>query len=289
MSDYARLLEEWGDLLERRPTFRAPLAPYGDILEAWARWSADAIVPLAWSRDECRARWQRGLPLLAEMSPAIPTRTMEDLVGAALDFLAAVGTDPELLGGVAAAWDRGDLAPAGLLPCKGRLGSVSVQETLKLSQEGLGFLAVASLRPPLDAYFAQCRPHVADGAWNLSVCPLCGAPPGFADLTEDGRCRLACHVCASAWIFSRMCCPFCGNRRANDLVRLAPEDPAEEGYAVEACKQCSGYVKAVDRRLRWNAGSALIEDWGSPHLDLIARRSGYWRPIPSIVELAGAA
>jgi hypothetical protein len=214
---------------------------------------------------------------------------MEDLVGAALDFLAAVGTDPELLGGVAVAWDRGDLAPAALFPSKGRLGSVSVQEALKLSQEGLGFLAVASLRPPLDAYFAQCRPHVADGAWNLGVCPFCGAPPGFADLTEDGCCRLACHVCGGAWKFSRLCCPFCGTRRANDLVRLAAEDPAEEGYAVEACKQCNGYVKALDRRLRWNAGSALIEDWGSPHLDLVARRSGYWRPIPSIVELAGAA
>ena len=289
MNDYTTLLEEWGDLLERRPTFSAALAPYGELLEAWARWSADAIVPLAWSREECRARWQRGLPLLAEVSPAIPAGAMEELVSAALDFIGAVGADQALLGRVAEAWDRGVLAPSVLLPGQGRLGSVSAQEALWLSQEVLGFLAVAGLRPPLDAFFAECRPHVADSAWNLGVCPLCGAPPGFADLTEDGRCRLACHVCGGAWTFSRMCCPFCGTRRVNDLVRLAAEDPAEEGYAVEACKQCNGYVKALDRRLRWNAGSALIEDWGTPHLDLVARRSGYWRPIPSIVELAGAA
>jgi len=28
-----------------------------------------------------------------------------------------------------------------------------------------------------------------------------------------------------------------------------------------------------------------VEDWGSPHLDLVAQRSGYWRALPSIVEL----
>jgi hypothetical protein len=42
----------------------------------------------------------------------------------------------------------------------------------------------------------------------------------------------------------------------------------------------------VDRRLRWNAASPLIEDWGTPHLDLIARRRGYWRGTPSLVQLA---
>ena len=45
-------------------------------------------------------------------------------------------------------------------------------------------------------------------------------------------------------------------------------------------------MKELDRRLRWNAGAALVEDWGSPHLDLIARRQEYWRPIPTLIQLA---
>jgi formate dehydrogenase maturation protein FdhE len=80
-------------------------------------------------------------------------------------------------------------------------------------------------------------------------------------------------------------CPLCGNRTAADLVRLLAEG-TDEGYIIGACRACRGYVKELDRRARWNAGSALVEDWGSPHLDLIAHRQEYWRPIPTLIQLA---
>ena len=115
--------------------------------------------------------------------------------------------------------------------------------------------------------------------------PCCGAPPGFADLLADGRRQLACHLCDTRWTFARLVCPLCGNRTARDFVRLLAED-ADEGYAIGACRACRGYVKELDRRLRWNAGSALVEDWGSPHLDLIAHRHEYWRPIPTLIQLS---
>lgn len=286
MSVYLRLLEEWRDLLARRPTFGEPLAPYGDLLAAWARWPAGRVSALCWSAEQCRDRWLRGVPLLAEASPAIAPDALEDLLGAALDFLAAVGVPPETLERLAQAWDRGEVGPSALLPQKGGLASESLRDRLGLTDDLAGFVAATTVRPALDAYFAECRPHAADSPWDLGVCPFCGAPPGFADLGEDGRCRLACHVCSGAWVFARMRCPFCGNRTARDLVRLAPEEMQEGGYAVEACKQCGGYVKSLDRRVRWNGGSALIEDWGSPHLDLVAQRAGYWRPLPSLVQLA---
>jgi formate dehydrogenase maturation protein FdhE len=69
-------------------------------------------------------------------------------------------------------------------------------------------------------------------------------------------------------------------------IRLVPETLEEEGYAVTACKGCGGYLKELDRRVRWNGASALVEDWGSPHLDLAARRAGYWRPVPVLVTVA---
>jgi len=37
--------------------------------------------------------------------------------------------------------------------------------------------------------------------------------------------------------------------------------------------------------VRWNGAGPLVEDWGSPHLDLIAVREGYWRAVPSLVQL----
>jgi FdhE protein len=128
------------------------------------------------------------------------------------------------------------------------------------------------------------REHLPDGVWPLGVCPFCGAPPGFGDVVEDGRRRLACHVCGGSWTASRTWCPFCGNAESQDLRRLEPES-GDEGYFISACTKCRAYLKELDRRVRWNGGPALVEDWGSPHLDLIAQRSGYWRPLPTIVDL----
>jgi Protein involved in formate dehydrogenase formation len=276
------LLTDWTDLLERRPTFRETLEPLGRVLGAWATWTSDPIRSLRWTAEACRACWARGEPLLAAAPAAIPHESVEGLFGPALDVLAGLEEDVQEF---AATWDRGEIGPASLFPVRGRIGSVDVQERSHLSQEALAFLAVAGLRPALSTYFAECREHVADGAWDLGICPCCGAPPGFADLVEDGRRQLACHLCATSWTFARLECPLCGNRTARDFVRLLAEE-GDEGYAIGACRACRGYVKELDRRVRWNAGGALVEDWGSPHLDLIAHRQEYWRPIPTLIQLA---
>lgn len=285
---YAKLLDEWNELLERRPTFRELLAPYGKILDAWAQWSGDRVAPLQWSVEDCRERWGRGAPLLAAAALSIPPEEMEDLLAPAIELLVTIGTEDTALARFVEAWDRGDVGPAVLFPEKGRIGSAAAQERSGLSQEFVAFLAHASLRPVLESYFADCRPHLTESAWNLGVCPFCGSPPGFAELLEGGQRRLACHLCGAGWTFPRLQCTYCGSRNAKDLAVLRAEEK-EEGYSISICKVCQGYMKEVDRRLRWNAGSALVEDWGSPHLDLIAHRAGYWRALPTLIQLEGSA
>jgi FdhE protein len=280
----AILLTEWEALLERRPAFRDLLAPYGQILKAWARWPRDRVAPLPWTAEECGERWQRGVPLLSEGAPTISADEMEGLLDPVIELLATLGFENAALGRFTEAWDEGTVGPAALFPGVGRVGTASVQDRLGLSQECLAFLACGSLRPILEPYFLECRPHLEACPWDLGVCPFCGGPPGFADLLEDGKRRLACHLCGGGWGFSRLRCPYCGNRNPGDLIRFLAEE-SEEGYAMTACKACRGYLKEIDRRVRWNAGSALVEDWGSPHLDLIAHRAGYWRGIPSLIQL----
>ncbi len=284
---YARVRDEWRDLLARRPEFRESLAPYEPVLEAWAVWAGTSMPPLGWSAEACRERWGRGVPLLADGPPAIPREAMEDLLAPALELLAGVGQELEALQRFAEAWDRGQAPPSALFPGKGRLGSVELQTTTGLSQECLGFLAYASLRPLFEAYFAGCRPYVADSDWDLGICPLCGAPPAFADIVENGKRLLACHFCGSSWPFARMTCPYCGSRDPREVVRLRAED-RDEGYVIAACTGCNGFLKELDRRARFNAASALVEDWGSPHLDLTARRKEYWRAIPTLIQLQAA-
>lgn len=256
------------------------------MLQAWADWEEKGPSPLPWSAEECRAQWHKGEPLLARAHPEVPNEALEPALGSALDALAATGQDVAALGAFAKLWDAGDIGPRDLFPQPGRLGAGWLPERTRLSIESLGFLAVAGLRPLLARFFSACRSHLESAGWGRGVCPFCGAPPAFADIPEDGQRRLACHACGGRWVFSRTRCPLCGTLDIRQLVRLVPDGLAEEGYAITACGSCKGYLKELDRRVRWNAGGPLVEDWGSPHLDLVARRSGFWRPIPVLVSAA---
>jgi len=258
------------------------------LLESWARPSKAETRPLRWTASECQDRWQREVPLLSEAALSISPADLDDRLGVSLQILAQIGGHEDVIQRFAHAWDTGEISPAMLLPMKGRIGTARLEEAVAGPRDVVSFLACGALRPTLDAYFADCRSHLSDRLWVLGVCPFCGAPPGFADVTEGGQRRLACHMCGGGWVFPRLQCPFCGHQTAKDLVRLDAEEK-EEGYFISACKQCRGYVKELDRRVRWNAGSALIEDWGSPHLDLVAVHAGYWRPIPSLIQLARGA
>jgi FdhE protein len=186
----------------------------------------------------------------------------------------------------AAAWDRRAIEPAMLLPVRGRIGSLPAE--VDLDRDVVAFLAIGGLRPLLQEALAPCRAHLGDGEWSLGVCPLCGAPAGWGDIVEEGRLLLACHLCGTAWPFSRARCPFCGNDNAKDLRRLTTEG-GEEGYALSTCATCRSYVKEIDRRERWNGGPPLVEDWGSPHLDVALVRQNYWRPLLPLLVTAGGA
>lgn len=276
------LQEAWADLLRRRPSLAPTLEPQGEIFSRWAGTSA-RVTPLAWTAAECRRLWERGVPLAVEAAPSLAVDDVEELVAAALQM--ASGVREGAADGItrfARSWDRGEITPRSLLPSRGRLGVVP--ESVGLAPEVVSFAATVGLRPLLEAYFARCREHPSDGVWTLGVCPFCGGPPGWGDIVEDGRRRLACHVCGGGWFFSRAQCPHCGNAESRSLVRLEPGG-GEEGYSITACTACRAYLKELDRRVRWNGGPAVVEDWGSPHFDMAARRSGYWRPLPSLIEL----
>lgn len=284
MLDLSLLRAEWDDLLARRASLQESLALWTAVLDLWSRWDSEKVPTLRWSADECRGRWERGRSLLPDAPPLLPAREIEELIGPLIEILASIDVgEAEALRRFAELWDQGEVSLSLLLPGSGQ--GQSLQELTGLSSDLVGFLAHGSLRPGLEAYFEAVRPHLAEVGWDLGACPFCGGAPAFADLLESGQRRLACHLCGGAWTFARLKCPFCDNRNTGDLIRLMAEEQ-EEGYFIEACRACLGYLKGIDRRLRWNAGSALVEDWGSPHLDLIASRQGYWRATPSLVHLA---
>lgn len=284
-SPYAPLLLEWEEALGRRREVADSLALWTTLLEGWTRWPSGLVAPLPWSALECRERWERGAPLITEAEPELPREPIEEMVGPVMERIADAAPDSApALQRFAEAWDGGAVGPRDLLPAAGKEGAAAREERLGLGGTLPGFLALAGLRPALEAHFSACR-EVPEGIWLPGVCPWCGGLPAYGDLVEDGRRRLSCHLCGGTWIAPRLRCPFCENWESRDLVRLVGEG-TEEGYFIEACRACHGYIKGVDRRQRWNAVSPLVEDWVSPHLDLYAAREGYWRGTPSLVQLA---
>jgi formate dehydrogenase maturation protein FdhE len=285
MPDYAALMADWQALLARRAALADPLSFWTALLEGWAAWKPPAsLVPLTLPADARRARWARGQPLLAVVAPSIPAASVEDLLGPMMERLAADGPEAaEALRRFAVAWDEGQVDVAALLPAGDRDPAARLQERFGLGAHLGAFLPLAALRPALETYFEGTR-ELPDGVWTRGACPWCGGAAAYGDLVEDGRRRLSCHLCGGAWIAARLRCPFCDTWNSRDLTRLLAEE-LEEGYFIEACRACRGYVKGVDRRQRWNAGPPLVEDWGSPHLDLYAAREGYWRSTPSLAHL----
>lgn len=278
------LRPDWQDLLARREALAPSLVPYTTVLTAWA--AVDPGITRPWGAAECQKSWQTRVPLLAGSSIALTADAIEPLLEIALGLLASMAVvELPLVQRFAESWDAGEVRPESLLPQPGRIGSIEGSHGLPATI--MGFLACVSLRPGLDRFLEGSREHLGASDWELGACPFCGGPPGFGDILEDGRRRLACHLCGGAWIFPRLRCPFCGTERTADLGRLDLEG-AEEGYFISTCAACGAYLKELDRRVRWNGGPALVEDWGSPHFDLAASRAGHWRPAAPLLCLSSS-
>jgi hypothetical protein len=226
------------------------------------------------------------VPLVAEAPPPLDATGLEDLLGGAMEELA--GVDPACapaLQRLAGAWDAGALTPETLLPRRDGVGDGGVESASGLAADAVAFLAYATLRPALEAWITPARAYFEGVEWGRGVCPFCGAPPGFVDVVEGGHRRLACHFCGGTWGFAKLRCPLCGVEGTKDMHRLQAEGP-DAGYVISGCRACHAYLKELDRRERWNGGPPTLEDWASPHLDVVARRAGFRKPLPALLDLA---
>jgi formate dehydrogenase maturation protein FdhE len=129
-------------------------------------------------------------------------------------------------------------------------------------------------------------PLVSDAAMRLTGfghsptpsqrnCPVCGAAPGLAELRpDDGARMLHCSLCAYAWPFGRLDCPFCDGRDPTGIEKLSVED--DPARWLEACRRCRRYLKTVDRRELPPQGPffPLVEEVANLYLDLLAEREG---------------
>src|SRR5262249_4234700 len=156
----------------------------GTLLERWSEWTPSRQ-RLTWSAERCRESWSRGVPLLAEAAPPLDRDDIEELLGAAMEDVAAV--DPARGPGLqrlAAAWDAAAVGPEGLPARWGGIGGDRVEGARGLGTGALAFLGYAEVGPAVDGWLAAGEPAFEGVDWGRGVCPFCGAPPGFVDVVE---------------------------------------------------------------------------------------------------------
>ena len=153
-------------------------------------------------------------------------------------------------------------------------------EKIKLDDQLFFKLMLFTLRPFLqwmaagDEKLESVKNH-----WQESNCPVCGAVPELARLTEeDGRRMLWCWLCSTEWRFNRLTCVNCGEDKAEGQLYFVVKDTP---YRVDLCETCQGYLKVIDESkvpekdrqgLSW-----LLNDLGTQHLDRLAQKEGYMR------------
>ncbi|MFZ3138338.1 MAG: formate dehydrogenase accessory protein FdhE [Thermodesulfovibrionales bacterium] len=167
----------------------------------------------------------------------------------------------------------------------------SVGEKTELNRWLLLFLAESSINPFFEAYADKLKGYVDQESWFRNYCPVCGSQPVIGELRNtgglvevEGARFLVCSSCGFEWRFKRLACPFCGNEN-HEKLRYFNTEADGKGYRVDVCEECKKYIKAIDLRELNVEVVPLVEDMGTLHLDILARKEGYKRGVPGILEM----
>jgi FdhE protein len=154
-----------------------------------------------------------------------------------------------------------------------------IAEELRLDKKILLFFIHSSLKPSIETGVEQLSREVATEAWMKGHCPICGSLPYLSLLKEEvGKRFLLCSHCGYSWRVDRVSCPFCTNEDQETLQYFYAEE--EKTHRVDLCDKCHQYIKTIDLR---SIGETdfFLEDLATLHLDIVAFKRGYKRPVPN--------
>ena len=155
----------------------------------------------------------------------------------------------------------------------------SLSDRLDLKAELLFFLVQNSLQPIFEAYADKLKDYVDQEQWWRTYCPICGSKPIMAELVGAERKKfLICSCCAYEWRFMRTTCPFCETAHSEKFKYFFTEEDGK-AYRVETCLECKKYIKTVDTVELGEEFIPVVEDIGTLHLDILAKKEGYEREV----------
>jgi FdhE protein len=246
------------------------------LAKAHPEWSAWLALLEVTAEQATAPAWAAAVP--AELSSEAPglhgaTLTVERAVAARwLQRLFGASNVPALLEAAARSDALAVLAAAIELE-RGQL--VALAQAAGAPEDA--FVAVAPLAavPWLQACGRRWAPRVTG---HGASCPLCGA---WATLAEarglERERRLRCARCGGDWRTEWLTCPYCG---VDDHARLTSlvADATGETRKVEACRDCTAYVKTVATLAAADAATLRLVDLATVDLDVAALERGFTRP-----------
>ncbi len=154
-----------------------------------------------------------------------------------------------------------------------------IAEDFQVDKKVLAFLMHNSTKPSIEASRRTVQDQVEAETWLKGVCPVCGSLPFLSLLKEEtGKRYLVCSFCGFEWRTERISCPFCENKEPGSLQFFRAEEEAL--YRIDLCEKCHQYIKTIDARVKEVLDPSL-EDLATLHLDLVASKKGYKRPVPN--------
>lgn len=265
-------------LKETRPQYAELFAFYEQLYRYFAA-QDEAFLTIAVTPISAEERNRQGQPLLGGADLALNQERfssfLQGLIGLMRDHGAQGQDDLETL---QAAFAEGRLDAAGLLlSCLHRQRDEVAEATRQAGVSSV--LAEYVMQMALSFALQRAREeglHSESDGWEHRFCPLCGSLPALGELYGDeGKRRLHCSTCATAWDFPRLRCTFCDNRDPDSLEYFTAD--GESAYRVDVCRSCSCYLKTVDSRQGAIELPMDMEDVATVHLDLLAQREGFTR------------
>jgi FdhE protein len=277
-SDGAEAGARLGRLKEQRPELGELFDYYGGLLAAAREETRGFRADIAGLSPEVSAeRAGAGRPLLEPAEVKIDWELFDRLLRRMIELSARhrelLGEDvglPEWFG----TNGRGEALLKGFMRDRSALDEIA--GAAGGSSEFFSFLAQQALVPFMRNYARALGGRVTAESWACGRCPVCGAEPLMARLEEEtGKRHLQCGLCGTEWAFKRMACPFCGSEEQDKLRFFCEEN--DEGYRVDVCDGCKGYIKTADARKLAREICLPIEDLATVHLDLVAQEEGFHR------------
>lgn len=255
--------------------------------------SSDGVPAWHMPGDRIAAKWSAGVPLMR--GETIPF-DRHVLVERSQKLCAALGQHV----GKAPVDRLARAIASGELDLRELTGWVLVGESSRLheraDQLGLDAALTATvlrwtLFSPMTQLQAMLVAELPHERWLHGYCPICGSWPALGEFRGLEQVRfLRCGLCAMAWEFPRLKCPYCGNDDHRQLGFLQ-QDGEEGKWRIATCDMCRGYVKILATMTPLAPARLLVLEVAILPLDLIAADRGYaipshedslWQSLPTL-------